>query len=205
MAVTSLVYDIQLIKSAKPTEGEFQLTLGDGRQVRLAASHPYYPLWMIHVESKLRDCYPVGIVTDEAGQVLDLNTAHDTSVAWICELPTDPTRFRVAFWGYSAICGLTQDQPGFDRLRSVLTSAVGTQQRLWVVIHTDETVDDEPDAEGLIAALPKIMDVRPIGCAPGTNGRWGEQVDRSREEDGSMEHDDTTRKTRRSDAMPQTP
>jgi uncharacterized protein (DUF433 family) len=33
--------------------------------------------------------------------------------------------------------------------------------------HTDETVDDEPDEEGLIAALPNIMNVRPIGSVHG--------------------------------------
>ena len=41
------------------------------------------------------------------------------------------------------------------------SQAAGTQQRLWVITHTAETMDDEPDAEGSIAALPKIMDVRP--------------------------------------------
>jgi hypothetical protein len=174
MAVISLVHDVQLIKSAEPIEGGTLLTLVDGCQVRLAASHPNYPLWMIHVESKLRDCYPVGIVTDEAGKVLDLNTANDTGVAWIREFPADSNRFRVAFWAYSPICGLTRDQPGFDRLHAVLAAAAGTQQRMWVVTHTEERVDDEPDAEGLIAALPKIMDVRPIGSIPGTNGRCGE-------------------------------
>ncbi len=170
MAVLSLVYDVQFLKQARPVAGGIQLTLGDGRQVYLAASHPNYPLWQIQIESKLRDCYPVGIVTDESGQVLDLNTAHDTGVAWIGEFPTDPNRFRVAFWAYSPICGLTRDQPGFDRLRAVLTAAAGTQQRVWVVTHSEETVDDEPDAEGLVAALPRIMDVRTIGTIPATNG-----------------------------------
>jgi hypothetical protein len=170
MAVISLVYDVQLLKNVRPVAGGIQLTLGDGREVYLAASHPSYPLWRIHIESKLRDCYPVGIVTDESGQVLDLNTAHDTGVAWICAFPTDPNRFRVAFWAYSPICGLTRDQPGFDRLHAVLTATAGTQQRVWVVTHSEETVDDEPDTEGLIAALPRIMDVRTISALPATNG-----------------------------------
>jgi hypothetical protein len=170
MAVLSLVYDVQLIKTVHPVEEGVCLTLADGRQVRLAASHPSYPLWMIHLESKLRDSYPVGIVSDESGQVLDLNTAHDTLVAWIRPLPTDPNRFRVAFWAYSPICGLTRDQPGFDRLHTLLTAAAGTQQRLWVVTHSQETVDDEPDETGASAALLKIMDVRPITPLPATNG-----------------------------------
>src|ERR1700722_8229156 len=106
MAVLSQIYDMQFIKAVQTVEEGVRLPLADGRQVCLAASHPNYPLWMIHVESKLRDRYPVGIVTDESGHMLDLNTAHDTCVAWICEFPTDPNRFRVAFWGYSPICGL---------------------------------------------------------------------------------------------------
>ena len=45
---------------------------------------------------------------------------------------------------------------------AALTAAAGTQQRVWVVTHPDETVEDELDEDGLVAALSKIMDVRPI-------------------------------------------
>jgi hypothetical protein len=126
MAVLSLVYDVQLIQAARPVEGGVRLTLADGRQVHLASDRPNYPLWLIHVESKLRDSYPVGVVTDDAGQVLDLNTAHDTRVAWVQAFKTDPDRFRVAFWAYSPICGLTRDQPGFERLHATLAAAAAT-------------------------------------------------------------------------------
>jgi hypothetical protein len=30
----------------------------------------------------------------------------------------------------------------------------------------EEAVEDEPDEEGLVAALPRLMDVRPLGPAP---------------------------------------
>lgn len=162
MPVLSLVYDVQLVRDVRRTDGGVRLTLGDGRPVFLDKNHLDFDAWLIQVESKLRDVYPVGVVTDECGRVLDLNTAHDTGVAWVCEFPTDPNRYRVAFWAYSPVCGLTRDQPGFDRIYSTLSAAAGTQERMWIVAHTEETVDDEPDEDGLVAALPRVMDVKRI-------------------------------------------
>jgi len=101
-------------------------------------------------------------MTDAAGHILDLNSVHDTGVAWVRALATDSSRFRVAFWAYSPICGLGREHPDFDRIHATLTAAAGTKEQLWVARHSKETVDDEPDAEGFIAALPNIMDVPPL-------------------------------------------
>ena len=93
--------------------------------------------------------------------VLDLGAAHDTPVRSVQEFPNDPTRFQVGFWAYSPVCALTRDQPEFERIYTTLTQAVETAQMVWVVTHSQEVVEGEPDPDGLIPAYPRIMDVRP--------------------------------------------
>jgi hypothetical protein len=95
------------------------------------------------------------------GGITDLNICHDTSVCSVVPFPNDPQRFQVSFLGFSPIWALTSDQCGFARIHATLGNAVGTGQMVWVALHSEEPVD-EPDEDGLIATLPKIMDVRPV-------------------------------------------
>jgi hypothetical protein len=120
-----------------------------------------------------RTCGPVGIVTEGAGRIVDLNVAHDTGVAWVRALPTHSGRFREAFWAYSPICGLTREHPEFDRIHASLLAAAGTAQPLWLATHSEETVDDEPEEEGLSAALPKILDFRTMDSPLAVLGQPG--------------------------------
>ena len=72
----------------------------------------------------------------------------------------DPNRFEVGFWAFSPVCGLTRDQPDFERIHPTLTAAVESAQMVWVVTHSQDVVEGEPDEDGLIPAYPRIMDVR---------------------------------------------
>jgi hypothetical protein len=181
MPITTVpAYSFRLIDGVSRTDRGAQVTFPDGSRACLDSSHANFEhlLWLAEWSRPSR---AVGVVTDAAGRIIDLNSAHDTGVAWVREFPTARSRFRVAFWAYSPICGLTREQPEFDRIFATLTAAAGTQQQLWVVTHSEETVDDEPDEEGLIAALPKIMDVRPMAPPPSTNGEPFAAADPPRE------------------------
>jgi hypothetical protein len=159
LVTTAPAFAITRIDEITRSPAGARLTFPDGTLARLESSHPNFEhlLWLAEWSRPDR---LVGVLTDTHGRIIDLNVAHETGVAWIREFPTDPSRFRVAFWAYSPICGLTREHPEFERIHAVLTAAAGTQQQVWVATYSEETVEDEPDEEGLIAALPKIMDVR---------------------------------------------
>jgi hypothetical protein len=162
MLITTVpAYSIRTVADLSQSDTGARIAFQDGSVYCLEVSHPNFEhlLWLAEWSRSSRH---VGVVTDATGRILDLNVAHDTGVAWLREFPTDPGRFRVAFWAYNPICALTREQPEFDRIYASLTTAAGTPQQLWVATHSEETVNDEPDEEGLIAALPKIMDVRPL-------------------------------------------
>lgn len=154
-------YSISAVADINRTDAGARITFRDGSVYRLESRQPNFEhlLWLAGWSRPNRH---VGLVTDATGRILDLNAAHETGVAWLREFSTDPGRLRVAFWAYSPICGLTREHPEFDRIHATLESAAGTSRQLWVATHTEETMDDEPDDEGLIASLSKIMDVRLI-------------------------------------------
>jgi hypothetical protein len=163
-ATAKLVYRVQSIRNLGRTDRGTAVTFSDGSVGFLDAGHPNYDTLLIHAEHGLRrtDHAPVGVVIENGGHIVDLGTAHDTPVYWVREFPNDPTRFRVAFWAYTPLCALTRDHPEFDRVFRTLTAAAGTPQMVWVVPHSEDTVEDEPDEDGLVSALPKVMDVRPV-------------------------------------------
>ena len=154
-------YAIGVLLDLRRSDKGMQMTFQDGSVYHLDEHHPSFGrlLWLAEWSRSGRH---VGVAADVTGRIHDLNAAHDTGVAWLRELPSDPDRIRVAFWAYSPLCGLTRNHPEFNRIHATLAAAAGTTQPLWVATFTEETVDDEPDEEGMIAALPKIMDVRPI-------------------------------------------
>ena len=159
MVVTTVsAYRIGLIAEASRTDRGARLMFRDGAVAYLEAGQPNFEhlLWLAEWSRPNRF---VGIVTDAASRMLDLNAAHETGVAWLREFANDRSRFRISFWAYSPICALTREHPEFDRIYATLTSAAGSSQQLWVATYSQETID-EPDEDGLIAALPKIMDVR---------------------------------------------
>jgi hypothetical protein len=178
LTTTAPAYSIRLIDEVTRADGGACVTFRDGTLARLESSQANFEHlhWLAEWSRPNR---PVGVVTDATGRIIDLNAAHQTGVAWVRDVPANHGRLRVALWAYSPICALTREHPEFDRIHATLTAAGGTQQQCWVVTHSEETVDDEPDEEGLIAALPKIMDVRPIS-SPSPNGDLLAATDRPR-------------------------
>jgi hypothetical protein len=170
MSITTVpTCSIRIIDEVSQTDAGARVGFRNGSPAVLEASQPHFEhlLWLAEWSRASR---PIGVVTDAADHIIDLNCAHETGVAWVRHYPTNRNCFRVAFWAYSPICGLTRAHPDFDRILATLTAAAGTSQQLWVVTHSDETVDDEPDEGGLVARLPKIMDVRPTDAFSATNG-----------------------------------
>jgi hypothetical protein len=165
MLTTNLVLETQPLEEIRRTDEAVWITLRDGSVARLDLEHPHFDLLMIYVESELRRSRPVGLVMDPSRRVIDIGAAHDTPVRSVRPLVSDPNRFEVCFWGYSPVCGLTRDQPDFERIHATLTQAAQTGQMVWVAIHSQEVVEGEPDEDGLIPGYPRIMDVRPDSYA----------------------------------------
>jgi hypothetical protein len=148
------------ITEVTPVSGGTRIAFGNGTTAFLAASHPSFEILRIHAESSRGRPVPVGVVLDAGGGVVDLNTAHDTSVQSVQELPEDPGRLKVAFWGYSPICYVCRDHPEFDRIHSTLVNAADTRALVWVA-HYSGMVEDQPKTdESEYEVWWKIMDVR---------------------------------------------
>src|SRR6476659_8603320 len=107
LITTAPAYSIRLIDEISRTDGGARITFQDGSRAHLESSHASFEhlLWLAEWSRPNR---PIGVVTDASSRIVDLNSVHDTGVAWVCEFPADRTRFRVAFWAYSPICGLTR-------------------------------------------------------------------------------------------------
>jgi hypothetical protein len=157
---TSLLYDIRFITNVTPAEDGLRIALRDGSSALLDASHPHFGVLRIHAESNCGKPTPIGLVLDSSGRIVDLNTAYDTTVQSITECPEDYDRLKVAFWGYSPVCYLTRDHAEFQRLRSILTQAAGTQKVVWVANHSDMIESEPADDDGEYEVWWKIMDVR---------------------------------------------
>jgi len=161
-ATSTLIYDVQRIVDVQRLDGVVRITFHNGQIGQLSAEHPNFEILMIHVESELRERYPVGVFLDATGHVVDLCGAHETAVQSIKEDPEDRNSFLARFWGYSPVCCLSRDHPEFERIHATLVEAAGTQHRVWVATHSTERVEGPVDEEGFIPAYPKILDVRPV-------------------------------------------
>jgi hypothetical protein len=126
LTTTKVVFKTQPIQEVRRTPEAVIITFRDGSVARLELNHPNFDVLMIYVESDLRRSRPVGVVMDPSGRVLDIGAAHDTPVRSVREFPNDANRFQVGFWAYSPVCGLTRDQPEFDRIHATLTKALQT-------------------------------------------------------------------------------
>ena len=159
---TKLSYAIRWVSEVMPADGGLRLTFRDGSSAFLEASHPRFAVCRINAESRRGQAMPVGVVLDGQGRVIDLSAAHDTPVRHVREPARGSDFLEVAFWAYSPICGLSREHPEFERLGATLAEAAGTPKLLWVATHSAETVEGEPDEDGLIPAYPTILDVRPV-------------------------------------------
>ncbi len=70
-ATTTLIYDMQTIEDVQRIDGSVRITLGSGAMVHLATDHPHFGVIVAHAESPTRKRYPVGMVVDAGGWVVD--------------------------------------------------------------------------------------------------------------------------------------
>jgi hypothetical protein len=158
---TSLVYDIRFVASVQPGDAGVQLTFRDGSVAHLDEAHPNFDTLLVLLKSESCRCWPVGVLLDASGRVIDLNEAHDVTVRYIREEEDTADRMKVALWGFNPMCYLSRDHPEFDRIRSTLAAAAGTSTRLWLANHS-QMVNDEPrTGDGEFEIWWKILDVRP--------------------------------------------
>jgi hypothetical protein len=158
---TGVTYGIHWVADVVPARGGLRILFRDGSSGLLEASHPQFAVCRINAEARQGRPLPVGVVLDAEGRVVDLNAAHDTPVRHVREFTRERNRLEVAFWAYNPICALTRDHPDFERIHTTLAEAAGKPQILWVATHSEETVEGEPNEDGLLPAYPKIMDARP--------------------------------------------
>jgi hypothetical protein len=161
LTMTNVLLKTQPIKDVRRTSELVDITLLDGSVARLDRNHPQFEILIIYIANELRHNRPIGVALNPSGNVIDIGAALVTAVYSVRPFPNDPNRFEVGFLVSSPVCGLTRDQPDFERIHATLTEAVKTKQIVWVVTHSQETVEGEPDEDGLIPAYPRIMDVRP--------------------------------------------
>jgi hypothetical protein len=158
---TSLVYDIRHIIDTNPMASGLRITFRDGTAAVLYAAHANFETLRRRAEAGQKQAVPVGVILDSDSRIVDLNTAHDSSIQVVEGLPEDANRLKVACWGYSSVCYLTRDHPDFERIYSTRTQTVGTRRMLWIANHSD-MVEDEPEkADGEFEMWWKVMDVRP--------------------------------------------
>jgi hypothetical protein len=156
---TTLAFVIRRIAKVVPIAGGLRIVFPDGSTARLPASHPNFESLRIHAESAAGQQRPVGVVLESGNRVVDLNTAHDTTVRFLREDPANPGLLEVAFWGYSPACCLMRDHPEFERIHKTLTEAVETGRMVWLANHS-EMAEVTLDGEAFLCW--RIMDVRPV-------------------------------------------
>jgi len=162
---TTQIVDTQIVTAINPGDGAAELTFERGLKALLPADHPDQEILLSEADRSLRHHHPVGVLVNQAGQVVDLRYALQTSVRRVQDCEEDPNNLEVGFWGYSPVCYLTPDHPEFERIRTTLERAVASGSLVWLAPHNQEVVS------GMWVGM-KIMDVRPVSEAatPQLNG-----------------------------------
>jgi hypothetical protein len=159
LGTTSLVFDIQPVRSIKACNGALTVALGNGLVGRLAPDHPDRDNIQREGEHSLRERLPVGVLINGDGVILELTHAHETSVRSVRLAEEDTSRLEVWFWDYSPVCYLSRLHPEFDRILATLEQAAATGERVWLAnsMHQVETETE---------FWWKILDVRPLTGLP---------------------------------------
>jgi hypothetical protein len=147
-------YDIQRVREVRPCDGGTQLVFLTGLSVCLWKEHPEYERILHQARSSLQYGAPVGLMTGETGELVELNYTHQSAVRHVRPDEDDPSRLMVEFWAYSPICYLTKDHPEFERIKHTLERAATMDEQVLVANHMRMV-------EGETETWWKIMDVRP--------------------------------------------
>jgi hypothetical protein len=159
IGTTTRVFDIQTVRSIQPSNGAVVITFTSGLVGSVPQNHPDRGKVLYEAEFALQQRWPVGVMMDRAGHILDLNNAHESLVDRIRQDEENQSRLMVCFWGYSPVCYLTFDHPEFDRIRATLEHAIAKGTRVWLANHMHMV-------EGETEIWWKLMDVRPLEPVP---------------------------------------
>ena len=106
------------------------------------------------MQSSLQSGAPVGLLVNEAGELIELNYTHQSAVRHVHPDEDDPNRLLIEFWAYSPICYLTRDHPEFERIKNTLEHAVVTEEQV-ILANYPHMVEGETETWW------KILDIRP--------------------------------------------
>jgi hypothetical protein len=87
-------------------------------------------------EGSLRLRYPVGVVIDPAGRLVDLSPAHPVTVRSVQKDDAGGKRLAVAVWELGALSYLACDHPDFEHVRSLLVAAASSGERVLLANRT---------------------------------------------------------------------
>lgn len=159
LGTSAQVFDIQNVRTIQSSNGALVVTFGSGLVARLVPDHPDRDRILREAEHSLQQCWPVGVLVNGEGHLLELSHTHDTCVNVLREDEEDKGRLAVWFWEYSPVCYLTRDHPEFDRIRATLEQAAASGTRVWLANRMHLVV-------GETEVWWKILDVRRIATLP---------------------------------------
>jgi hypothetical protein len=151
----SQIYDIQVIQAIEPCAGGSRLVFHGGLSGCVPKGHPEFERIVRYAQSSLEHGSPLGFIVNNAGEVVEVNHTHQSTVRFVNQDDEDPNRLMVGFWAYGPLCYLTKDHPEFERIRDTLRDAMRTERPVLFVNHLKMV-------EGENETWWKLLDVRPV-------------------------------------------
>lgn len=154
MQTTHQTYDIQPVRAVLPCGRGTQVVFSAGPVACLVQEHPDYERILHRARHSLQYGHPVGLMVNEAGELLELNDTHRSAVRQVQPDEDDSSRLLVEFWAYSPICYLTKDHPEYERIKQTLEGAAATDEPVIFANHARMV-------EGETETWWKLLDARP--------------------------------------------
>src|SRR5579883_3184981 len=127
---THQTYDIQPVRAVLPCDRGTQVVFPAGLTACLRKEHPEYERILHHARSSLQYGHPIGFILNEAGELVELNDTHQSTVRQVQPDEDDPGRLMVEFWAYSPICYLAKDHPEYERIKNTLEHAAAMDEQV---------------------------------------------------------------------------
>jgi hypothetical protein len=136
LKTTDQVCAISRVSALQPCPDGVRVVLDNHLSATLTAGHADYELLLQQVEGSLRLRYPVGVMIDPAGRLVDLSPAHPVTVRSVQEDDAGGKRLAVAVWELGALSYLACDHPDFEHVRSLLVAAASSGERVLLANRT---------------------------------------------------------------------
>jgi hypothetical protein len=94
---TSQVFDIQTVRAIEPSNGAIVLTFGNGLVARIPPAYPDRDSMLREAENSRTEHWPVGVLVNREGSILELSHAHETGVNCVREAEEEEGRLPIWF------------------------------------------------------------------------------------------------------------